>query len=85
MLDPRQRYTCLSVILRAVAAPEALAGQRPALYDAMVRLLLALGADPATAEPVLALLRGQFDSLAPLIPSVVCAPLPEQVTVRATH
>ena len=37
MLDPRQQFSCLSVVLAAVTAPEPLASRRPALYDAMLR------------------------------------------------
>lgn len=46
------------------------------------RLLVALASDPATAAPTLQLLRSQCGGLAALVPSVVCAPLPEQVRCR---
>ncbi len=80
-LDPRQQFSCLTVLLRAIASPEAFAARQPALYGGALRLLLALAAAPETAEPVLGLLRRQFGGLAPLIPTVVCAPLPGEVCI----
>lgn len=52
-LDPRGQFSCLTVALRAVAEPAALAAAQPALLLGLLRLLGALAADPATGEPIL--------------------------------
>lgn len=52
-LDPRSQFSCLTVALRAVAEPQGLASRQPALLDGLLRLLGALAASPATADPVL--------------------------------
>jgi hypothetical protein len=52
---------------------------RPYYHLFECRLLVALASDPVTAAPTLQLLRSQCGGLAALVPSVVCAPLPEQV------
>lgn len=55
-LDPRGQFSCLTVALRVVAEPAALAAAQPALLLGLLRLLGALAAAPATGEPVLQVL-----------------------------
>lgn len=80
MLDTRAQLSCLTVVLRCVSEPHQLALCQPGTFEAMLRLLCALGSGNATSEPLLQLLRSQYDSLTLLVPAVICTPLPEEVT-----
>ena len=76
-LDPRQSYTCLTVIINALEA-EWLPAAKPQLYALMLELMYILAEDPVSSHAVLSLLRHHafFDHQ---LDTLLCSQLPDEV------